>query len=175
MGASWAVLWLSSGLLGPCWSVGTPKRRKGKKHRNTQWKISNFSLSGLSWKACLGPLGLFWRPLGPSWNHFERLGALVWRLGALVSRLGGVLGPSWPVSRLLGPEKDPVNRSSGTPPPPNRPDRAPGGGVWGGGSISHADDPQGVGGFWPSRAFLEDVLEGSRAVLEASCGPFGPS
>ena len=25
------------------------------------------------------------------------------------------------------------------------------------------------------RAFLEDVLEGSWAVLEASCGPFGPS
>ena len=35
----------------------------------------------------------------------------------------------------------------GLHPPPNLPDPAPGGGVWGGGSISHADDPQGAGGF----------------------------
>ena len=54
------------------------------------------------------------------------------------------------------------------PSSPNRPDRAPGGGVWGGGRISHADEPQRVGGFPP-------LWGPPGCLLGRLGGPFGPS
>ena len=100
------VLGPSWGPPGPCWSVGTPKRRKGKKHRKTQWKINNFSLSGPSWEAFFGTawavLEASWPVLGPSWASWS---------ARLASR--GLLGPSWGhvgaflacLGALLGPKK----------------------------------------------------------------------
>ena len=85
-GASWAVLGRYSRLLGPSWGVGVPKGREGEQHRTTHWTISNFSRSGPSWKASLGPLGPYGRPLA--------------RVGAILSvweRSFGVSGPSWAV------------------------------------------------------------------------------
>ena len=104
--ASWAILGRSWGPLGPSWSVGKPKRRQDKKHSKTQWKMNNFSLSRLSWEACLGLPGPSWRPRGPSWGLLRRLGALIRRLGALV---GGPLAASW---GTLGPPRSSWGRKA---------------------------------------------------------------
>ena len=173
--ASWAALMRPLGgllgrlgaVLGASWAVferrKPEKARKPKTSKKTM-NINDFGFLGPSWEASWKPLGASWRHLGPSGGHLERLRAIFRRLGALLDRLGSFLGASWlvfgPPSRLSGADDPPraapgnpgesrgiPGNPAGHPPPPNRPDQAPGGGVWGGGRISHADDPQGAGGF----------------------------
>eukprot|EP00959_Pyramimonas_sp_CCMP1952_P154127 3224589-Pyramimonas_sp.AAC.1 len=50
-------------------------------------------------------VGAFWRPLGPSGGHLERLGAIIRRLGTLLDRFRGPLGALVArVEAILGPK-----------------------------------------------------------------------
>ena len=154
----------SWGPLGPSWGglggymcrLGASGGRKGEFVKNVRFTkgIGPFlrpgTLLGRSFGASWGDLGAseaVWRPSSASLSGISAtrgpLGPLRGCLGAPHRAPGGPDPPLMSSPRAGGTPPGPA----GPPPPPNRPDRAPGGGVWGGGSISHADDPQGVGGF----------------------------
>ena len=109
------------------------------------------SALGALWGCLWGLLGCLEAILGCHWGHLGPCGGhlgLSWTLGASWAHFGATGGRPGAFQERMTPFAP-----FGGPPPPNRLDRAPGGGVWGGGSISHADEPQGVGGF----SFLKRV------------------
>ena len=166
LGPSWAPLRPSWSPLGPSWGPLGSLLGRLEAVLGASWTMSNavmaekwymlkmcvflqefedFGLLGASWEGSWGVLATSGAVLGPFWASWSDLSASLGSLGPSWGFLGRPQGLSWS-SRASpgGPDE-----FGGDPPPPNRPDRAPGGGVWRGGSISHADDPQGVGGLWP--------------------------
>ena len=133
LGASWKPLGASWGFL----------RAEGSNFRFVfpSWAPSGAVL-GPSW-GLLGRLGASWAVLaaswavlGPSWGVLERSSGVSGASWAVLGASWGLTGAFW--SRLL------PHGAFGPAPPLSKPT---GPGSRGGDSVSHADDPQGVGGF----------------------------
>ena len=140
-----------------------------------QTTINDVCFLGPSWQASWSPLEASRRPVRPSGSYLGRLGKIFRRLGALLDRLGFFFGPLGPLLARCTASVHPWR----VRPRPARADRTPpiqidrtglsGEGFGEGESISHADEPQGVGGFWGLPRF--GSLSGpAPSMLEAQRG-----